>query len=43
LIPDDAGRVTLRATSMDLDVVRDMSKRGAGLDALDAALEAFRG
>lgn len=61
LIPDDTGRVTLRATSMDLDVVRDMSKRGvvlaaldqaesldvrerrAGLDALDAALEAFRG
>jgi excisionase family DNA binding protein len=61
LIPDDAGRVMLRATSIDLDVVRDMSKRGvvlaaldlaesldvrerrAGLDALEAALGAFRG
>jgi hypothetical protein len=61
LIPEDAGRVTLRATSMDLDVVRDMSKRGVvlaaldlaesldvrerrvGMDALDRALESFRG
>jgi len=37
LIPDDAGAVTLRATSMDLEVVRDMSKRGVVLAALDLA------
>ncbi len=61
LIRHDEGRVTLRATSMDLDVVRDVSKRSvvlaaldlaesldvrerrAGLDALDRALESFRG
>lgn len=61
LIRDDEGRATLRATSMDLDVVRDLSKRSvvlaaldlaesldvrerrAGLDALDRALESFRG
>jgi len=61
LIRDDQGRVTLRATTMDLDVVRDLAKRSAvlaaldlaesleirerraGLDALDRALEAFRG
>ena len=61
LIRDDQGRVTLRATSMDLGVVRDLSKRSvvlaaldlaesldvrerrAGRDALDRALEAFRG
>lgn len=61
LIRDDEGGVTLRATSMDLDVVRDLSKRSvvlaaldlaesldvrerrAGLDALDHALESFRG
>lgn len=61
LIRDDEGRVTLRATTMDLDVVRDLAERSsvlsaidlaesldvrerrAGLDALDRALEAFRG
>jgi len=61
LIREDEGRATLRATSMDLDVVRDLSKRSvvlaaldlaesldvrerrAGLDALDRALESFRG
>ncbi len=61
LIRDDEGTVTLRATSMDLDAVRDLSKRSvvlaaldlaesldvrerrAGLDALDRALESFRG
>lgn len=61
LIPDDEGRVTLRATTMDLDVVRNLAGRGvvlaaldlaesldvrerrAGLDALDQALEDFRG
>lgn len=61
LIRDDEGRVALRATSMDLDVVRDLSKgsvvlaaldmaesldireRRAGLEALDRALEVFRG
>lgn len=61
LIRDDEGRVTLRATSMDLDAVRDLGKRSvvlaaldlaesldvrerrAGLDALDRALEEFRG
>lgn len=61
LIGDDEGRVTLRATSMGLDIVGDLSKRSvvlaaldlaesldvrerrAGLDALDRALESFRG
>ncbi len=61
LIRDEEGRVTLRATSMDLDVVRDLSRRSvvlpaldlagsldvrerrAGIDALDRALETFRG
>lgn len=37
LIRDDEGWVTLRATSMDLDVVRDVSKRSAVLAALDLA------
>ncbi len=37
LIRDDEGRVTLRATSMDLDVVRDLSKRSVVLAALDLA------
>jgi hypothetical protein len=61
LIRDYEGRVTLRATTMDLEVVRDLADRGvvlaaldlaesfdvreqrAGLDALDRALEEFRG
>lgn len=61
LIRDDEGRVTLRATSMDLEVIRDLVQRSvvlaaldlaesldvrerrAGLDALDRALESFRG
>lgn len=61
LIRDDEGRVTLRATSMDLEVIRglvqrsvvfaaldlaeslDVRERRAGLDALDRALESFRG
>ncbi|UUZ58705.1 hypothetical protein [Nocardioides sp. B-3] len=61
LIRDDEGRVTLRATTMGLDVVRDLAKRSvvlaaidlaeslevrerrAGVDALDRALEEFRG
>ena len=61
LTRDDEGRVTLRATTMNLDLVRDLSRRGvvlaaldlaesldvrerrAGLDALDQALEGFRG
>jgi hypothetical protein len=61
LIRDDEGRVTLRATTMDLDLVRDLADRGdvlaaldlaesldvrerrAGLDALDQALDTFRG
>ncbi len=34
---DDAGRVTLRATSMDLDVVRDLAGRDVVLAALDLA------
>lgn len=37
LIRDDEGRVTLRATSMDLDVVRDLSERSVALAALDLA------
>lgn len=37
LIRDDEGRVTLRATTMDLDVVRDLAKRSAALAALDLA------
>jgi hypothetical protein len=61
LIRDDEGRVTLRATSMGLEVIRDLVQRSvvlaaldlaesldvrerrAGLDALDLALESFRG
>lgn len=61
LIRDDTGSVTLRATSMDLEVVRDfvsasdvlaaldlaesldVRERRAGIDALDRALEEFRG
>lgn len=61
LIRDDEGRVTLRATTMDLEVVRDLGERSvvlsaldlaeslhvrecrAGLDALDRALDSFRG
>jgi hypothetical protein len=61
LIRDDDGRVTLRATTIDLDVIRDLAQRGtvlaaldlagsldvreqrAGRDALDRALEGFRG
>lgn len=37
LIRDDTGSVTLRATSMDLDVVRDLVSAGAVLAALDLA------
>ncbi|UDY25014.1 hypothetical protein [Nocardioides sp. Kera G14] len=37
LIRDDEGRVTLRATTMDLDVARDLAERGAVLAALDLA------
>lgn len=37
LIGDDQGRVTLRATAMDLDVVRDLSKRSIVLAAVDLA------
>ena len=61
LIRDAKGRVTLRATTMDLGTVRvladravvlaaldlaeslDVRERRAGTDALDRALEAFRG
>lgn len=61
LTRDEEGRVALRATTVDLGLVRDLSGRGvvlaaldlaeslnvrerrAGLDALDQALEAFRG
>lgn len=61
LIRDNGGRVTLRATSMDPEVIRDLVQRSvvlaaldlaesldvrerrAGLDALDRALESFRG
>lgn len=37
LIRDDEGRVTLRATTMDLDVVRDLAKRSSVLTAIDLA------
>ena len=37
LIRDDEGRVTLRATIMDLDVVRDLAARSVVLTALDLA------
>ena len=37
LIRDDEGRVTLRATTMDLDVVQDLVNRGVVLAALDLA------
>lgn len=37
LVQDDAGRFTLRATSMDLTVVRDLSEDSAVLAALDLA------
>lgn len=37
LIRDDAGRVTLRTTRMDLDVVREISGAGTILAALDLA------
>lgn len=37
LIRDDEGRVTLRATGMDLDTVRDLAQRGVVLAALDLA------
>lgn len=37
LIRDDLGRVTLRATAIDLEVVRDLSKRSVVLAALDLA------
>ncbi|WP_310530207.1 hypothetical protein [Nocardioides sp.] len=61
LIRDDEGRITVRATSTNLVIVRDLMQRSvvlaaldlaesldvrerrAGLDALDSALEAFRG
>jgi hypothetical protein len=61
LIPDEEGRVTLRATTMDLGLVRDLAnrrtvlagldlaesldprERRAGLDAIDRALDDFRG
>ncbi len=35
LIPDDDGHVTLRATSMDLSVVRELAQRSVTLAALD--------
>lgn len=37
LIPDEDGRVTLRATGIDLDAVRDASRRGVVLAGLDLA------
>lgn len=37
LIGDEAGRTTLRATTMDLDVVRDLAERSVVLAALDLA------
>lgn len=37
LIRDDEGRVTLRATTMDLGIVRDLANRGVVLAALDLA------
>lgn len=37
LIRDDEGRVTLRATTMDLDIVKDLANRGVVLAALDLA------
>lgn len=37
LIRDNEGRVTLRATTLDLDVVRDLADRGVVLAALDLA------
>ena len=37
LIRDDEGRVALRATTMDLDVVRDLANRDVVLAALDLA------
>jgi hypothetical protein len=37
LIRDDEGRVTLRATGMDLAVVRDLAQRSVVLAALDLA------
>lgn len=61
LIRDDDGRVVLRATTMNLGIVRDLANRAlvlagldlaesldpresrAGLEALDQALEDFRG
>lgn len=37
LISNDEGRVTLRATTMDLDVIRELAQRGTLLAALDLA------
>jgi hypothetical protein len=37
LVRDDTGSVTLRATSMDLDVIRDLDSAGDVLAALDLA------
>lgn len=37
LIRDDDGRVALRATTMDIDVIRDLARRGTVLAALDLA------
>ncbi|WP_183546068.1 hypothetical protein [Nocardioides albus] len=37
LSPDEEGHVTLRATTMDLDQVRDLSERGVVLAAMDLA------
>lgn len=37
LVGDGRGTVPLRATSMDIDVVRDLSTRGLVLTALDLA------
>ncbi|MEI7059136.1 hypothetical protein WBG06_25165 [Nocardioides sp. CCNWLW239] len=37
LTPDEEGRVSLRATTMDLDRVRDLSKRSVVLAAMDLA------
>lgn len=37
LVRDDEGRVTLRATTMDLDIVRDLANRNVLLAGLDLA------
>jgi hypothetical protein len=37
LIRDDEGRITVRATTMDLEVIRDLMQRSVVLAALDLA------